>query len=201
MEIRQPGDPVTSPAITALADILQMGRSAKVNVIGIAQMLTARAIGGPEARENFGIRCLARFSVNAWKMLCPEAAIPRPSRHRGLWQVVVGGQATAVQVAFLHAPEARRLSVSPLSARRHMASDRPMSPGQPSSGDIPADPLDVAVTLREAVDRGLVRGEFPAAKKRLQRAGGGAPRPVGQRGQAMTYRAGDLLTWDQGGAS
>lgn len=199
-EIRQPGDPVTSPAITALAELLQMGRSAKVNVVGIAQMLTARAIGGPEARENFVVRFLARYTMNAWRMLCDGVAVPRASRHRGLWQAVVGGVATAVQVAFLTPAEARRLAVSPLSRTRYIASDRPLSPGQPSSGDSSTDPMDQLVTLREAVDGGLVRGEFAAAKKRLQRAGADAPKVMGHRAQAGLYRAGDLAVWDLAGA-
>lgn len=63
---RERGEPKKSPAVSAIADILFMGRSAKVNMLAIAQMLTARAIGGPEARENFGIRCLARYTTNAW---------------------------------------------------------------------------------------------------------------------------------------
>jgi hypothetical protein len=101
-DVREKGDPKKSPAIAALADLLFMGRSAKVNVLAIAQMLTARAIGGPEARENFGIRCLARYTANNWKMLVPEAAMPRASRTLGRWQVVIGGQAIEVQVALPH---------------------------------------------------------------------------------------------------
>jgi hypothetical protein len=196
---RNSGDPVTSPAIAALGEILFMGRSAKVNVIGIAQMLTARAIGGPEARENFGIRCLARYSANAWKMLVPEAAMPRASRTRGRWQVVVGGEAREVQVAYLSNAQARALAVSPLRERAFMASDQGMSPGQPVSRDMPVDPLTVEMTLRQAVDCGYVHGKYEAAKKRLQRdrrtAGDRVPPVVGQRGQADLFRAGDLIAW------
>src|SRR5690606_30313218 len=100
-EVRERSDPKRSPAIAALGELLFMGRSAKVNVLAVAQMLTARSIGGPEARENFAIRCLARYTANAWKMLVPEAAMPRPSRTLGRWQIVVGGQATETQVAYL----------------------------------------------------------------------------------------------------
>src|SRR5262249_33620198 len=93
-QVRDRGQPKRSPAINALNDIAYMGRSGKVNLIGIAQMLSARAIGGPEARENFGVRCLGRYTANAWKMLVPEAAMPRPSRVLGRWQIVMAGQAT-----------------------------------------------------------------------------------------------------------
>lgn len=198
-DIRQTGDPVTSPAITALAEILQMGRSARVNMIGIAQMLTARAIGGPEARENFVVRCLARYTANAWKMLCDGVAMPRTSRHRGLWQIVVGGVATAVQVAFLTPDQARKLAVSPLARGRYIGSGLPMSPGQAADRGHPADPMDELLTLREAVDAAFVHGGFAAAKKRLQRAGTQAPVVRGQRGTANLYRAGDLYEWASGG--
>jgi len=46
-EVRDKSDPKKSPAIAAIADLLFMGRSAKVNVLAVAQMLTARAIGWP----------------------------------------------------------------------------------------------------------------------------------------------------------
>ncbi|WP_228388846.1 hypothetical protein, partial [Streptomyces jumonjinensis] len=32
----------------------------------VAQSATARALGGPEVREQFATRILARYSVNAW---------------------------------------------------------------------------------------------------------------------------------------
>lgn len=198
-EAREKGDPKVSPAIRGLRELLYMGRSAKVHVFAVAQMLSARAVGGPEARENFGIRCLARYTQNAWKMLVPEAAFPRASRTLGRWQVVVAGQATETQVAFLTAREARDISGVLVLAK---VPDRPVSsnvPGDsPSSGDI-ADPLAEKITLREAVDEGLLPGRFEAAKKRLQRAkktgGEMVPRPVGRRGLADLYTRGDLVVW------
>lgn len=201
-EIREKSDSKKSPAIRAAKQILTMGRSAKVNLVGVAQMLTAQSIGGPAARENFAIRCLARYSANAWKMLCPEAAMPRASRTQGRWQIVVGGVATECQVAFLTPGEARlfvnkhRVPVSPDSLL--MASDQEMSPGHGSGGDS-VDPLSELLTLRAAVERGLVPGQFAAAKKRLQRgrAAGKPTVPVsaGREGQADLYRVGDLIIW------
>lgn len=109
-EIREKGEPKLSPAISAFRNIMYMGRSAKVNLFGVAQMLTANATGGPEARENFGIRALARYTANNWKMLAPEAPMPRKSKIRGRWQFVVAGEATETQVAFLHVHEARKIA-------------------------------------------------------------------------------------------
>ncbi|MEG3634019.1 type IV secretory system conjugative DNA transfer family protein [Micromonospora palythoicola] len=180
-EARGKGDPKRSPAVSALADLLFMGRSAKVNVLAIAQMLTARAIGGPEARENFGIRCLARYTANNWKMLVPEAAMPRASRTLGRWQIVIGGQATETQVAYLSASEARALAC-------------PRSP-ETSQVNALSSPAGDFLTLRQAVDAGVLPWSHEAAKKRLQRGVGEVPKPRGKQGNADLYARQDLAVW------
>ncbi|MEV4478765.1 type IV secretory system conjugative DNA transfer family protein [Micromonospora coxensis] len=180
-EARGKGDPKRSPAVAALADLLFMGRSAKVNVLAVAQMLTARAIGGPEARENFGIRCLARYTANNWKMLVPEAAMPRASRTLGRWQVVIGGQATETQVAYLTTAEARAFAC-------------PRSPGTSEVSGL-SSPHGDFLTLREAVDAGVIPWTHAAAKKRLQRRVGAVPEPRGKRGTADLYDRAALAAW------
>ncbi|MEV5765654.1 type IV secretory system conjugative DNA transfer family protein [Micromonospora sp. NPDC052213] len=180
-EARGKGDPKRSPAVSALADLLFMGRSAKVNVLAIAQMLTARAIGGPEARENFGIRCLARYTANNWKMLVPEAAMPRASRTLGRWQVVIGGQATETQVAYLTASEARALAC-------------PRSPETSQVNGL-SSPAGDFLTLREAIDAGVIPWKLDAAKKRLQRKVGNVPTARGKSGNADLYARADLARW------
>lgn len=105
--IREKGEPTKSPAIQAFRELTYMGRSAKVHVFGVAQMLTAQAVGGPEARESFGIRCLARYSANNWKMLAPQCPMPRLSTEPGRWQVVVGNTVTATQVALIGTQQSR----------------------------------------------------------------------------------------------
>ncbi|MEU7677901.1 DUF87 domain-containing protein [Micromonospora taraxaci] len=180
-DVREKSDPKRSPAISALADLLFMGRSAKVNVIAIAQMLTARAIGGPEARENFGIRFLARYTTNNWKMLVPEAAMPRSSRTLGRWQVVIGGQATEVQVAYLTVKQARALAC-PRSPETLQVSGLSRS-----AGDF--------LTLRQAAEEGVLPWTHQAAKKRLQRKVGKVPTPRGKQGTADLYSRADLEVW------
>lgn len=186
---REKGDPKRSPAISALANLLFMGRSAKKNVLAIAQMLTARAIGGPEARENFGIRCLARYTANNWKMLVPEAAMPKSSRTLGRWQVVIGGQATEVQVAYLTVAQARALA----SACPESPGTSQVSAHQGLDGD--------TLTLREAVDHGVLPWGYEAAKKRLQRKVGKVPTPKGRKGNADLYARADLIGWASSGHS
>lgn len=207
-DVRQSGDPRTSPAIRALREILYMGRSAKVNAVAIAQMLTARAIGGPESRENFAIRCLARYTSNAWRMLVPTIAQPRPTRQLGRWQIVAGGTATETQVAYLTDSESRMLAarggggpgvlggVPDSETRSDRASTRDVPEDVPQTGDsgTPADPLSEPLTLREAVAQGVLPWSLDAAKKRLQRADQ-RPTPVGKQGLADLYARADLVEW------
>ena len=177
---REKSDPKRSPAISALADLLFMGRSAKKNVLAIAQMLTARAIGGPEARENFGIRCLARYTANNWKMLVPEASMPKASRTLGRWQIVIGGQATEVQVAYLTVAQARAIASPEVP-------DSALSRAGDRDGDI--------LTLREAVDAGVLPWSYEATKKRMQRGVGDVPESKGQKRGVAAYDIEDLRNW------
>jgi hypothetical protein len=201
-ETREKGDPKRSPAISALADLLFMGRAAKKNVLAIAQMLTARAIGGPEARENFGVRCLARYTRNAWQMLVPEAAMPRASRTLGRWQIVIGGVAAECQVAYLTAVQARVFATPVTGSAKtpDSALSSNVAGNGGETGNV-ADPLSEPVTLREAIDEGILPWRKDAAKMRLHRArkaGRVVPEPVGKRGlQSDLYRRGDLIAWSE----
>lgn len=180
-EVREKGEPKKSPAVAALGELLFMGRSAKYNVLSIAQMLTARAIGGPEARENFGIRCLARYTTNAWKMLVPEASMPRAGRTLGRWQVVIGGTVTEVQVAYLTAKQARDLAKP--------AEDLDSGLSSVVTGD------GNKITLRDAADAGIVPWTYEATKQRLWRAGKAAPATRGMDGKAHLYDRDELKAW------
>lgn len=192
---RPPGGQKRSPAITALNDIAFMGRAAKKNLLAIAQMLTARAIGGPEARENFGIRALARFTRNNWQMLVPEAAMPRSSRTLGRWQIVVGGVAVETQVCYLTAAQARAFSRVTGGAN---GLDSALTSAVTGNDGKPVTDDDL-VSLSEAVDRGWVPWSKAATKMRLRRArtaGQPTPAPRGRRGlQTDLYDRDELRAW------
>jgi hypothetical protein len=103
-----PADPKESPAIDALREVLFMGRAVKMHVLLVAQSATANALGGPEVRECFATRIVARYSVNQFRMLAPEVnPVPRSTRHVGRAQVVIGGAAQETQVAFFTDADAR----------------------------------------------------------------------------------------------
>jgi hypothetical protein len=87
-EARERGDPDRSPAIGALEAVAFAGRAVRMHLVMIGQMLTSRATGSGEARENGGIRILARYSFNGWRLLVPEHAMPPASGIDGRVQVV-----------------------------------------------------------------------------------------------------------------
>ncbi|MGW7410017.1 pRL2-11 [Streptomyces sp. NPDC054833] len=116
-KIRESGDPKTSPAVDALAEVLFMGRQVRLHVLLVAQSATARAIGGPEMRENFSTRILVRYTLNAWRMLVPQVSpIPMPSEHPGRAQVVTADRAHETQVLNLSNAEAREWAMSGVHA-------------------------------------------------------------------------------------
>lgn len=118
-KIRPNGGPRVSPAIEALGEVLFMGREAKIHVIAVGQLMTAKALGGPEMRECFSTRILARYSRNAWKMLVPEVwPAPKSSRHSGRVQVVLAGEAYETQVLFAKDAEAREWVLSDPAPQR-----------------------------------------------------------------------------------
>lgn len=181
--------PKTSPAVRAAKEILYMGRSAKVNMVALAQLLTTLAIGGPEARENLGIRGLARYTRNAWKMLVGEAKMPRPSRTRGRWVFYIGGVVTEVQVAYLTTKQARAFSLTK-TARE---SDSGLTSGVSNDTDNRA-----RITLQDAIDEGLLPWKLAAVHQRLsraRRAGQWTPPPYGRRGRGDLYARTDIERW------
>ncbi len=193
--IKDRSDPAESPAIEALGDVLFMGRQVKVNVIAIAQMLTARTAGGPEARENMGVRILARYSLNNWRMLIPEVwPAPKSSRHRGRVQVCVGGDVAETQVLFLSDAEARTLATSGTVARF------PAFDGAAVGGDGAAAPATFRpstvrlVGLGEAVNDGHVPLTLDALRKARTRDPE-FPEARGQRGSEYLYDAAELAAW------
>lgn len=100
--IKGPEDPAMSPALTALANLANMGRELRVHILMAGQSLTAKATGGPEGRESFGGRALGRATSNAWRMLAPQIKPAPVKRGRpGRWHLVVGDTLKEFQVPFV----------------------------------------------------------------------------------------------------
>lgn len=104
--IKGPGDPMMSPALTALVNLSSMGREMRMHVLMAGQSLTAKAVGGPENRENFGGRCFARATAAQWRMLAPQIK-PAPVKRQqpGRWHIVVGDVVREYQAPFVNLKE------------------------------------------------------------------------------------------------
>lgn len=113
-KVKGKGDPEEGPAMEGFGDLLFMGRAVKMNILLVAQSATANALGGPEVRECFSTRILARYTKNAWNMLVPEAGPPpRKINHLGRCQVVKDGTTPwETQVLLFEDHEAREFALS-----------------------------------------------------------------------------------------
>ena len=101
--IKGPEDPQMSPALTALMNITSMGRELRIHVALVGQSVTAKVTGGPENRENFGARALARATAAQWRMLAPQIK-PAPIKRNapGRWHLVVGDTLRELQAPFMN---------------------------------------------------------------------------------------------------
>jgi hypothetical protein len=90
-----------SPAITALGNLSSMGRELRMHILMAGQSMTAKAVGGPENRENFGGRALARATAAQWRILAPQIRpVPAARKVPGRWHLVVGDVLKEFQVPF-----------------------------------------------------------------------------------------------------
>ena len=108
--------PAVSPAVRGFENASYVGRELKVHLVFIGQRFTAEAAGGGSkgaaVRMNTGIRILAGYDDDTWKMLVgKQTPMPPPSRHAGRMQVYVkGGDVTEVQMAFFTHAETREFA-------------------------------------------------------------------------------------------
>lgn len=211
--IKEKEDPKMSPALEALADISFAGRNVKMNLVGIAQKLTAKTFGMPggEPRENFSYKLLARYQLPTWKMLAPEVwPAPKSTDHPGRAQLVGGGRARAVQIGNPSDSEAIEWATS--GVRQHGTVTVSGDPGdlgeeavtvtdRPHLSVVEDDGQPQRYTLKEAIEKGIIRtpdGE-PASIKydALRQAKSRDPEfPDGEkRGKSDTFTAEELNRW------
>ncbi|MFE6461121.1 pRL2-11 [Streptomyces cinereoruber] len=199
-KIRESGDPKTSPAIDALAEILFMGRQVRLHVLLVAQSATARALGGPEMRENFSTRILVRYTLNAWKMLVPEVhPAPKPTRHPGRVQVVLGGTARETQVLNLSEAEARAWAMA--GAPGNESPLTLLKPPAPPTPDTASVPERIQPDQEQGVGLRAAQKELPGttlAALRWARANDpDFPTHIGKQGREHLYRLEDLQRWSR----
>lgn len=220
---RVSGDPVRSPALDALDEVLSMGRQVLMNVVMIGQRLSDKATGGGgDARENLAALIFARFKPSTWKMLASDMPMPARTTHK-LRAWTVTDSVRAVQVALVTGREARDLALA--GTVDVLASRYPDIPGvtgsvhqaisapglgfvtqQPGISPIAAVPVTGLVTVRQAIDEGILpEGTTPQAVKqaryrdRLRPEGERVfPEQRGTRRLAPLYDATELEDWGAG---
>lgn len=212
---REDGDPVKSPAIQAVQNLVGAGRSVSMNCVASAQRFDAAAAGGGSVRASFQVRMLSRFDDGARNMLIPEIKPkPKSSNHLGRAILCVGGEATDVQALYMATHEAVDMCRNPEVAQtsQRIIAPRPRTPGLPQSpGDLSvlgqsqtpaAEPVRVPAArpperlmkLSEAVSQGVVGLSIEAARKAAQRPGFPQPWDEG-RGGAKLYDPVELAQW------
>lgn len=201
---RTSDDPPTSPAVRSLGQILFMGRAVRIHVLAIAQMATAKDMGGTEMRENFATRILARHTKNAWNMLVPECPYQPGIRHPGRIFVCIGGQATETQGVFMSQHEARafvaerrglaEIDVAGVASREHPGALGGQAATVAARGH---DRKVEGLTIRElsADGVGAVMLRYDALRQASLRDPE-FPRPIGRRGVGRLYDPAEIQRWE-----
>jgi hypothetical protein len=94
---REPTDGPVPPVWDDIAAVAWMGRAFSCHLVIVGQRLDARATGGNGLRDSFGLRGLAGYTAQQWRMLGPGGKMPTPQKPRGRWLYLSGGEQAWVQ--------------------------------------------------------------------------------------------------------
>jgi hypothetical protein len=179
-------------------------------MLAIAQRYSAKAAGGGDVRAAVNARLLGRYDKDAWNMLAKAYAMPAPNSAPGRVQVVTDCVREA-QMPKVSGQEAHDFALSgvvalcpsDMPARCAIGMPVPMSqlaksgPGLavvPGTG-LPALPPRLKVSLREAVDDGVIDLSYEAVRKRRQRDPA-FPAEAGNRGSETLHFLDDLIAYE-----
>jgi hypothetical protein len=199
--IRGQDDPKRSPALDGLAAVSFAGRAVRMHLVVIGQMLTAASLGGGDVRENIGVRMMARYTANSWKMQT-DLPMPPPSDVPGRVQIIASGSVREAQVPLMDFEQCRELAVSGtvtpcpdgmpgIGQRSHvpLLTSSQQAPDQQFVLPSPSGRPPGTMTLREAAAEGLFPS-LPAARKAVQRR---SLEPAGKDGAAHLYFIAELI--------
>jgi hypothetical protein len=187
-------NPITSPAITAIKQGINMGREFRIHMVYAAQRASAATFGahGGDARESLSFRILGKWSMQAWRILAGGIPYLRPPKGgRGIFAVIDDeDHATIIRAPLLTDAEAIALANSGVPC--------PLSPMGPES--IPADPeavpepeaIPAAITLRAAAQHLDI--DYKALRNAKDRDKT-FPKAVGMDGASMTFDYAALVEW------
>jgi hypothetical protein len=203
-------------AVEALANLFFAGRQVRINIVAIAQRLSAQTTGGGDARESIGCRLMGRYQVQTWKMLAAEHKMPEPSDKPGRLQVITS-VIHECQVADITAAEAKQLALSgtvvPCSADMPLRCLVPGVPGDAARPQITAPPAETGplypvtdppgtppavdgMSLRDVASLQVVpmsQGALKQARKRDP----SFPQPAGYESQTALYDPEAIHAWHE----
>lgn len=202
-QIRDKEDPKRSPALAGIGAVSFAGRAVRMHEVVIGQQLKAEVLGGGDVRENIGVRCMARYTANSWKMQAGDIPMPPSPSVPGRVQVLASAEVHEAQVPLVDFGLIRELAISgtvtTCPAGMPGRLDAPHVPVLGHYTDYEASDLPVvlgqppALTLSQAVAEGVFGDRnLEAVRKIVQRA----PEPlevVGKDGSAHLFRQADLL--------
>jgi hypothetical protein len=208
-KIKPKGGPDRSPALDALDMVSFTGRQVRAHILYIAQRLSDKATGGGgDVRENIGVIVFGRWRATTWKMLAPDFPMPAKNLTPGRVQVVAS-DVRECQTVYMTEPEARALATAGkisclpygMPAATSATGPRPDGGTAPdlcdATGWRPAAALPVAasVTLREAVENGLL-GDLTLDAARTRRGRDPHfPEPVDKESKDHLYAIDDLIAY------
>jgi hypothetical protein len=186
----------TPPVWMDIAAVLWMGRFVHCHAVLVGQRLDDKATGGIGLRDSLGLRGLAGFRANQWKMLIGTTPIPKSQKPRGRWIYSDGQDETWVQNVLMTSGQARAWAmagripgaagVSGAGVRLTVASVDGLTP----DGQTAVSGTVWIVGLQSAAD--YLKMSVAAFEKARQR------RPVDgeiRRGNQPSWSADDLSEW------
>lgn len=199
---------VRSPALDAFDLVNLMGRGLLMNILYVGQRLSNKASGGDgDVRESIGVYAFGRYKASTWKMLAEDHPMPPTTRKVGRFQIV-DDQVREVQGIKMSAVEARMLAtagvVAELPAKMpgarvlvgpHESIPGPEQPLVLVPETPPVRPVSQLVSLRDAIDQGLVSRNLTALRRASSRSG--FPVAKGYDSTTKLYDPVDLALWDQ----
>jgi hypothetical protein len=205
-KVKPKGGPDRSPALDALDMVSFTGRQVRAHILYIGQRLSDKATGGGgDARENIGVIVFGRWRATTWKMLAPDFPMPAKNLTPGRVQVV-GSDVRECQAIKMTEQEARALATAgEVSCLPYgMPGATGVVPGGETASGLcdatdrrPAAALPVAasVTLREAVENGLLGDTTLTAARSLRARDDHFPDPVVKDSKDHRYAIDDLIAY------
>jgi hypothetical protein len=155
--------PRRSPALTGRESLVFAGRAFGMFDLLAAQRMSNRVFNGnTDARENYMIRLMARYTPQTFKMLIPEVKpVPKP-KELGRWLVWAQDEITFIQALLITDEEAREYALggepnalSPFSEGALDATTQRRNVGTVQGEQVASDatpPPRIARSLRELAD-------------------------------------------------